>query len=140
MRLTPEQVRVVCETVRQYGTLALAAQNAGIAPSFLRRCMNEDEDLRIEIEDSLDIFKDVLRMEVLKRSVKSDAMLKLAAEGFVPETFNAGKDEKNKRNKPTGLLLRQFNDAGEEVGVAGKQQSGAPVESGPQRMIEVRLL
>lgn len=139
MRLTPEQTRVICDTVRQYGTLALAAQNAGIAPSFLRRCMRESEDLRIEIEDSMEIFKDVLRMQVLQRSVKSDAMLKLAAEGFVPETFNAGKDDKTNRNKPTGLLLRQFGDNGEES-VAEKQQTPEAENKGPQRMLEVRLL
>lgn len=118
MKPTAEQIRIVCDTVRQYGTLALAAENAGLAPGALTRLLETDADLAAEVNDAMAIFKDALRMMVLQRSTRSDAMLKLAVEGFIPEQFKAAPVDPKAKGKPTGLTLRQFDDDGNEVGTA----------------------
>ena len=115
-KVSDEQVRIIADTVRQYGTLALAAHNAGISPGRLTALLEEDADLAAEINDAMALFKDVIRMQILQRSNSSDAMLKLAAEGFIPEQFKAAPVDLKTKGKPTGLTLRQFNEQGHEVG------------------------
>ena len=114
MPLSAEQARVIVETIRNYGTLAFAAQNAGVAASVVKREMERDPDFAEEIEDAMAPFKDGLRMLVLQRAATSDAMLKLAVEGFIPETFKAAPLDTKAKGKPTGLTLRQFDDEGKE--------------------------
>lgn len=125
------QRKIVVDTVQRYGTLSLAASNAGLTPTGLRQLMNSAPELRTEIEDAMDIFKDALRLTILERATtgKSDAMLKLAAEGFIPETFKSTPADARAKNKPSGLTLRQFDDEGKEIGKpADSTPAPAPTE------------
>jgi hypothetical protein len=114
--ITPTQIRMVVDQVRQYGTLSMAAVSAGLTPSQLKRELERDADFKEEVDDALSIFQDAIRLTVLERATtgRSDMMLKLAAESFVPDTFKPQAD--SKKIKVTGLRLRTFNEAGEEVG------------------------
>lgn len=115
MKPSDDQIRTVVDTVRQYGTLALAANNAGMSPGALARLLDTDADLKAEVDDAMALFKDALRMVVLQRAATSDSMLKLAVEGFIPEQFKAAPVDTKARGKPTGLTLRRFDEEGNEV-------------------------
>ena len=116
MPLSPQQIRIVINQIELYGTVALAAKHAGIAPSYLAREMRNNEDLRLEIQDAMELFKDGVRMMVMDAAAKgSPVAMKLAAEGFVPETFNTSKEDNGRSKKPTGLTLRQFDDDGNDI-------------------------
>lgn len=134
MKPTPEQLRTIVDTVRQYGLLALAASNAGMSPGALRRLLQTDADLAAEIDDAMDLFRDALSLEILDRAVrgKSDTMLKLAAESFNPAVFKQAAIDPRTKNKPTGLVLRTFDADGEEV-VAEKQQPIVPLRIDMER-------
>ena len=132
MRPSDIQIRMIVDTVKQYGTLALAAENAGMAPGALTRLLETDEDLASEVNDALAIFKDVLRMQVLQRSMRSDAMLKLAVEGFIPEQFKAAPVDSKAKGKPSGLTLRQFDDEGNDKPVE-KPTPAAPLHIGMEQ-------
>ena len=114
LNLTRQQIDVILQTVKAYGTLSLAAANAGVAPSHLKRLLERDGDLKAEVDDALELFQDAIRLTVLERATegKSDAMLKLAAEAFVPQTFKTTVYDA-KKDKPTRLTLRTFDDEGQ---------------------------
>jgi hypothetical protein len=107
--LSPKQIEIVTETIRNYGTVAMAARNAGLPPTRLKQLIAKDEELKTQVEDAMSLFKDSIHMEVLERATvgKSDAMLKLLAENQNPEAFKVQSVDNN-RKKPTGLTLRVF--------------------------------
>lgn len=115
--LSGEQIRTIIDTITMYGTVALAARNAGVSPGRLRWLIENDSALGAEVEDALAVFKDAIRLEVLNRATvgKSDAMLKLAAESFAPETFKPAPVDPKARSRPSGLVLRSFDDEGNDV-------------------------
>lgn len=121
--LTHEQFATVIEVITQYGTVALAAKQAGIAPGRLRFLIDNEPDLNAAVSDALELFRDAIRLQVLERATvgKSDAMLKLAAESFVPETFKPAPVDPKTRSRPSGLVLRSFDDEGND--------RAAPVEA-----------
>lgn len=86
----------------------MAANNIGSTPGAVRRHMAMDDDFRAEVEDSMELFKDNLRLELLHRAKSSDKVLMFVAQGMIPETFNASKDVV-KKGKPSGLKLRDFD-------------------------------
>ena len=133
--LSGEQVRTIIDTISKYGTVALAARNAGIAPGRLRWLIDNDPDLNGEVADALDIFKDAIRLQVLERATvgRSDAMLKLAAESFAPEVFKPAPVDPKLKSRPSGLVLRVFDDQGNEAeGTVGQKTSDPPPPEPPK--------
>lgn len=132
-RLSPEQYEIIRSTVRAHGALALAAANAGIGLSRLKAAMAGDEDFRVEVEDALAEHADHLLLAAQQRAGSSDSVLiELLRATRVEFTPEGRKQNLTQTNRPQRLVLRTFDDQGQEAGVtdvAPKQQPpGAPLQ------------
>jgi hypothetical protein len=114
--LNAKQVEIIVDTVREYGTFAIAAKNAGITPTRLKQVLTWDLELKEQLDDAMALYKDAIHMSVLERATvgKSDILLKMLAENQDPERYKVASVDVN-RKKPTGLKLRDF-----EAGSDGK--------------------
>lgn len=117
--LTPEQYAVMRSTLREKGSMAMAAHMMGISLSRLKAMATKDEDLKIEIDDALEYHGALIYDVALERAThgKSDMMLGKILEAKVTGFSKESREPLSQRNKPTGLRLRTFNAEGEEDGV-----------------------
>lgn len=117
----------------------MAAHNAGMTPTLLRVLIQKDEMLAEEVSDALELFKDAIRLTVLERATtgRSDAMLKLAAEAFVPESFKAVPQSAQLKARPTVLTVRSFEEA--EEATADAAEASPTAESRPPMRENMRV-
>lgn len=115
MKLTDGQVRIIVDSVKAHGNLALAAANVGIGVSALKRAIAADPDLQIEIDDAMELFHAAVDLMVQQRAQTSDAMLKLVAERRGGQAYKPEAVDPRANKRPSGLTLRQFNEDGTEA-------------------------
>jgi hypothetical protein len=129
MRLTDLQINAIRQTLKEYGTLALAAEAAGLTPTRLRALINTDQDLAEMVEDALATHGDLIYQTALERATsgKSDLLLGRLLEAKVDGFSKESRVPANLKNRPTGLRLRTFDEKGEEVGA----QDIEPKPEGP---------
>ena len=131
-RLSDEQYQIIRNTVQMYGTLGYAAERAGISLSYLKRVIADDDGLAQEIADMQAMHSENIYMMALQRAEKSDTilgkLLEARVDGFSGESR---KQALQQTGRPNRLVLRTFDDNGNEAGVqdvAPKQQSGPPLQ------------
>lgn len=139
MRLSDLQLNAIRETVKLHGTLALAAEAAGLTPSRLRALVNTDQDLAEMIEDAAAAHSDMIYHTALDRAVrgKSDALLSKLLEAKVEGFSKESRVPASHKNRPTGLRLRTFDESGEEVGAQDiePKAEGPPLQIGLARYL-----
>jgi hypothetical protein len=119
IHLSTEQYAILRSTLREKGSLPMAAHLMGLSLTRLRAMAAKDEDLKIEIEDALEFHGALIYDCALERATngKSDAMLGKILEAKVTGFSKESREPLSQRNKPTGLRLRTFDADGEESGV-----------------------
>ena len=110
-RLTPEQIEIIRQTVQAYGTLAYAAQRAGIRHSELKALIARDEMLKEELDDAMQEHRDALLLLAQERALKSDSvlieLLKSARPEFTPEGRKLAMTADNRVNS---IKIRMFSE------------------------------
>lgn len=139
MRLTDQQINAIRVTVGQYGTLALAAEAAGLTPTRLRALINTDQDLAEMVEDAMAIHSDMIYQTALERGTagKSDALLGKLLEAKVDGFSKETRVPANLKNRPDKLVLRTFNEDGEDAGAQDiePKPEGPPLQLGLARYL-----
>ena len=132
MRLTPQDVQVVRETVRTWGVLSMAADALGCRARDLKAAIARDPDLQAEVDEAMEEHKEALYDTAVKRGVNggSDAMLGKLLEARLPEQFDSKTRNQalTAKGKPTGVTLRRFEETadGSVVDAEVKCESAAP--------------
>ena len=128
--LSPEQYALLRSTLREKGSLPMAAEMMGISLTRLRAMATKDEDLKIEIEDALEFHGALIYDTALQRATagKSDVLLGKILEAKVNGFSKESREPLSQRNKPTGLRLRTFDADGEESGVQDVAPKPKPLQ------------
>ena len=132
-RLSPEQYEIIRSTIRSHGDVyALAASNAGISLTYLKRVLVDDEDFAQELSDCVAEFNDAVKLMMQQRANTSDSILiELARATNAAFTPEGRKQALQQTGRPNRLVLRTFDDDGKEAGVTDvveKQQPAAPLQ------------
>lgn len=127
MRLTPTDMQIVRDTVRQWGVLSMAAAALGCRTGDLKAAIARDPDLEAEVAEALEDHKEALYAKAVQRGAfgSSDAILGRLLEAQMPKMFDqkARNADAAAKGKPTGLRLRTFEETnGEVVDVTAKPQ------------------
>jgi len=127
-RLSEEQRLLLRNTLREQGSLPLAAHVIGVSLTRLKAMAAKDEGLKTDVEDALELHAAGLYQVALTRATegKSDALLAKLLEARVAGFAKESRETLSQRNRPTGLRLRTFTEDGEDTGVAQDIEPKAP--------------
>ena len=113
--LSPFQLHAIRTSLQDYGELPLAAHQAGITLSVLKREIAKDEDFAEEVEHLLALHGSAMVVLAQSKARTSDMILKTLLEAKVPGFSRETRDRKSDTGKPTVLTLRSFDDDGNEA-------------------------
>lgn len=114
MSLSPIQMQIIRESMQEYGELPLAAHQAGITVSVLRRELERDPALADEIDHYMALRGSALVVLAQQKAASSDTILKTLLEAKVPGFARETRERSKDSAKPTTLVLREFDDDGND--------------------------
>lgn len=128
--LSPIQINIILDSLKQYGEMPLAAAAAGITLRMLHKEMNEDEDLAENVEHARGVFGSTMVLLAQQRAAAgSDTMLKTLLEARVPDFSRESRQAAPKNAKPVSISIRRFDlDEDGEVEDAEAKEPTEPLQ------------
>ena len=133
--LSPYQLNVIRTSLRDYGELPLAAHAAGLTVSVLRREIARDDQLAEEVDHLLSLHASAIVVVAQKRALTSDVILSKLLEAKAPGFARETRDKKKDDTKPAVLVLREFNDEGQDVTDVKPKEPTGPLLIGMDQLL-----